>query len=502
MSVHWPIIRRSLLTPRRIGIVDDQRSWRDIELVIGALHLASEIERRSNSKTVGVMLPTTGLFPMAALAGWMLGRTLVPLNYLLKKDELRYVVRDCETDIVVTVQPMLDMVGELPDSVDILKVEDVSFKGLPEPRWPAHRKPDDLATLLYTSGTSGKPKGVMLTHGNLTENIRQCCEWVDFGRKDVILGVLPQFHSFGFTVLTLLPLTVGCKVIYSARFTPTKIIKLFRKHNPTAFIGLPSMYNALMSVKEAKAEDLASLRYTVSGGEPLSDAVFDRFKERFDIKIHEGYGLTETSPVTNWCRPFEFKRGSVGRALPRVDERIVDVESGRVLGAGKEGEVRIKGPNVMQGYFKLEEETRNAFDEDGYFRTGDMGRFDEDGHLSITGRIKEMLIIGGENVFPREIEEVLDKHETVEASGVIGVPDESRGETPLAFVQTKEDAEFDAKALRSWCREHLAGYKVPREIRHIDEMPRNPTGKIMRRELAEKLKEEPAKEQKQEAGSS
>ncbi len=483
VSVHWPIIRTCVARAGRVLITDDQRRWRGIDLLVGAMHLASEIERRSESWTVGVLLPSGGAFPMAALAAWMAGRTVVPLNYLLKPEELQYVVDDCETDLIVSAGAMLGHLGAAPRVKTMLRLEDVSFRGVPEARWPAVCGGEGLAVLLYTSGTSGRPKGVMLSHGNICANIRQAREFARFTSRDVVLGVLPQFHSFGFTVLTLLPLTVGARAVYTARFVPGRIVKLCREHRATAFIAIPSMYNALLHAKDAGAEDFASLRFIVSGGEPLPDAVAAGFLERFGRRINEGYGLTETSPITNWCPPEEDVPHSVGPALPGVRERIVDLETGEALPAGRDGEVRIKGPNVMRGYYKLEKETAGAFDDEGWFRTGDIGRMDERGFLYITGRLKEMIIVGGENVFPREIEEVLDKHPSVGASAVIGVRDEVRGELPCAFVEMKEGAAFDEGTLRTWCRERLAGYKVPREIRVVERLPRNATGKIMRREL-------------------
>jgi long-chain acyl-CoA synthetase len=211
--------------------------------------------------------------------------------------------------------------------------------------------------------------------------------------------------------------------------------------------------------------------------------VLEGFKERFGVVINEGYGLTETAPVTNWCRPDEHKPGSVGPALPDVEERILTA-TGERCAVGEEGEIGIRGPNVMKGYYKRPDETAAVFDGEGFFRTGDMGRFDEDGHLFITGRIKEMLIIGGDNVFPREIEEVLEAHPSVHACAVIGMPDESRGEVALGFVELEPGCEFDEQALRAHCRERMAQFKVPREIRLLERLPRNPTGKIMRRELS------------------
>jgi long-chain acyl-CoA synthetase len=464
-------------------MVDDQRSY----LLVASLHLASELERRCHTSTVGIMLPTGGAFPIAALAAWMLGKTVVPLNYLLKPDELQYVIDDCQTDTVISAGPMLGFLGYRPKVKSLIEMDKVSFKGIPEPRWPAAARADDLALLLYTSGTSGRPKGVMLRHGNIQSNIRQVRDCLPFTRNEVLLGVLPQFHTFGLTVLTILPLTIGCKVVYTARFVPHKIVKLAREHRPTVLVAIPSMYNALLHVKDAAPADFASLLYTVSGGEPLPEAVFEGFRQRFNITINEGYGLTETAPVTNWCKPEEWRPHSVGRPIPGVEERIADLETGDFLPPGRDGEVLIKGPNVMKGYFNHPQETAAAFDARGYFRTGDIGRFDEDGHLYITGRLKEMMIVGGENVFPREIEEALNLHPAVGASGVIGVVDPIRGELPVAFVELKEGQQTDEKQLQAWCRERLAGYKVPRSIHIVPSLPRNPTGKIMRRELKKLL---------------
>lgn len=483
MRVFRPILRNLLLHPFRIVAIDDQRQWKGFELLLGGLHLARAIRKSTDRPHVGVILPTSGLFPMALVATWMLGRTIVPLNYLLKREELDYVIENAELDCVVTVTPMLEHFGKMPEGVKELRLDRMKFKGLPRPMWPRRRPDEFIAVLLYTSGTSGKPKGVMLTSTNLATNAKQCVEWANFTRHDTLLGVLPQFHSFGLTVLTLLPLAVGCRVIYTARFLPKKLLDLMREHRPTAFIAIPSMYNALLGAKSAEPDHFSSLRYVVSGGEPLAESVAKGFKERFNVTINEGYGLTETGPVTNWCRPQEHMPRSVGKPLPGVEEKIVDPE-GRRLGPNEDGEICIRGANIMKGYFKLLEETQKVFDDEGFFRTGDMGRFDDDGHLYITGRIKEMLIIGGENVFPREIEEVLNNHPSVHASAVIGLQDESRGEVALAFVELEEGAEFDETALRAHCRKQLAQYKVPRDIRMIRELPRNPTGKIMRRELS------------------
>ena len=491
MQLGNAILRRLAFRPLRTVVVDDQRSWPAWQLWWTACHVASAIERATTADRVGIMLPTSGLFPAATLGAWMAGRTCVPLNYLFTPQDMEHVCRDASIDCCITVDPMLEFTKGLPAGVRALRMEDLPVKSLPRPRCCVPSRVDRLALLLYTSGTSGRPKGVMLTEDNLWANVRQVRDWAGFGSHDVVLGVLPQFHSFGFTVLTMMPLAVGAKAVYTARFMPKRIVDLAVRHGPTALVAIPSMYNALRAVKDAPKGAFSSLRFAVSGGEPLPQSVSDGFHDAFGVRIAEGYGLTETSPVVSWCLPHEYRWKSVGRPLDGVQFLIADAD-GQPVPQGHDGEIRIKGPNVMKGYFNLPNETAAAFDAEGWFRTGDQGRLDADGHLSITGRIKEMLIIGGENVFPREIEEVLNRHESVKDSAVIGMSDGMRGEVALAFVELKEGAAFSEAALKSFCREHIAGFKVPREIRVLKELPRNPTGKIMRRKLTPETPSESA----------
>lgn len=467
----------------RCQVVDDYRSWRGIDLQVASWHIAKHIQAATKKQTVAILLPTSGMFPASVTAIWSVGKTAVPLNYLLSKDEIEYIITDSGVDTVVAVGPMIDLIGGLPQELNVIKLDEISFKGFPPIRRSIKSDEEMLAALLYTSGTSGKPKGVMLTAANLMSNVDQCKRWVGFTRKDIFLGLLPQFHSFGFTVTTLVPAATGALAVYTARFNPRKVLELLRKHKPTAMLAIPSMFNAILNTKSGKADDFSSIKLAVSGGEALPDAVYEGIKDRFGLMIHEGYGLTETSPVANICRPGEQRRGSVGMPVVDVHERIVD-ENENDLPANQDGEIRIAGPNIMQGYFNLPDETEAVFDSKGYFRTGDMGHLDDDGFLYITGRIKEMLIIGGENVFPREIEEVLTNHEDVTAAGVVGRKDVSRGEVAVAFVEIREGTTFDEGKLRAWCREKLAGFKVPKTITLLDELPRNPTGKIVRRELA------------------
>jgi len=482
MRLLKPMLRNLLAHPARVVVVDDQRSWRGATLYLASLHLAREIERTAEKPHVGLLLPTSGMTSLAILATWMLGRTVVPLNYLLSPKERDWVIEDADLDTVITVTPMLQQFGDLPDSIRLISLDRMSFRGFPPLRLPARRPDDHLAALPYTSGTSGRPKGVMLTAANLEANIRQCVEWAALPRDAVFLGLLPQFHCFGLTVHTLLPLWLGAKVVFTARFVPNRILELLIQHRPQVVLAIPSMLSTLLQARGATAEHFASVRFLVSGGEPLPEKVFEGFRDRFGVTLNEGYGLTEASPVVNWCRPQDHKRFSVGPPLPGVEEKIV-APDGTTLGPDEEGEVRIRGPNLMRGYYKLEEETAAAFDEDGFYKTGDIGHIDADGHLYITGRLKEMMVVGGENVFPRTIEEVLELHPGVAGSAVIGAPDASRGEVPVAFVEMAPGEAFDEASLRQRCRKHLASYQVPRRIYQVERLPRSPTGKILRREL-------------------
>lgn len=487
MSIHWPIIRRLATHPTRVAIHDDRRAYKGIEILVAAAHVADHINSVCSCDRVGLLLPTSGAFPIAALGAWMTGRTIVPLNYLLKPDELQYVVDDAGLDAIFTVGPMLEYLESSPRVRTMMLIEDIEMKAVPPPIVPACPHAEKTAALVYTSGTSGKPKGVMLSHRALRANVRQGVEHLGLdAKRDVMFGVLPQFHSYGMTQLTLTPLSHGVPVVYTARFMPKQLIERFRETGATVMVGIPSMYNALASLKSGTPEHFATARLIASGSEALPDSVCKKFLERYGKPITEGYGMTEMSPATHCSVPGRCKVHSVGQPMPGVEQRIVDPETERELPTGEPGEIRLRGPNAMSGYLHLPEQTAAAFDAQGYYRTGDQGVIDQDGYLFITGRIKEMMIIGGENVFPREIEEVVNTHPDVHASGVIGRADPVRGEVPVCFVELEEctdSAAFDTQSVIALCREKLAGYKVPKQVVVLDKLPRNPTGKIMRKEL-------------------
>ncbi len=502
MSLIRSILKHALFKPLARATVDDGRTLTYPKLAAGAMHLAGLVERETKRDIVGLLLPTSGTFAVSLLGAWLAGRSVVPLNYLLSKEDLAHVIADAGIDCILTIDKMLGFIGHdpasddpekrvIPEGVKLVKLEEQTFGKIPPLRWPRDPGDDELALILYTSGTSGKPKGVELTHGNLAHNVRAAIEHAGLRSAGTFLGVLPQFHTFGLTALTLLPLTIGTTAVYTARFVPRRVVELIREHRPEFFVAVPSMYGALLSVKSAGPEDFASLKVAISGGEPLPDAVAEAWRERFGVKLLEGYGLTETSPITHWSTPTHNRPHAVGRPLPNVRQFILD-DLGRPLPQGSEGEIAVAGPNIMRGYHNLPDLTAEVIcnltveGEEGtqrIFKTGDIGRVDQDGYLSITGRKKEMLIIGGENVFPREIEEVLNAHPAVHASAVVGKPDDTRGEVPIAFVELEEGATLDEAELRQSCRGKLAPFKVPREVRVLDKLPRNPTGKVLRREL-------------------
>lgn len=472
--------------PDRIAAEDPTRGLSYANLVRLADVLRRRVERETRLDRVGIMLPSSVGFVGTLFGVLWAGRTAIPINFLLQPAELAGIVTDSGIDLVIAIRHFATLLAPLP-------VRSVFLDELPMRRAmvlerlrrrPAAPRvsPDDLAVILYTSGTSAQPKGVCLTQRNLAFDVDGCIAAAKLQAEHRFLGLLPLFHTFGLTALLLVPIALGATTYYLPRFSPHTVLQTVREQRLSVMMAVASVYQALVRQRSAAPADLASLEYLISGGEPLSDTVYAAMAERFGKTLVQGYGLTETSPVVSLDLPWSHRRGTVGRAIPGVEVTSHD-DGGAALPAGDVGELYVRGPNVMRGYYKRPDETAAVMTSDGWFKTGDMGRIDGDGYIAITGRKKEMIIVGGENVFPREIEEVLDKHPSVAASAVVGVMDESRGEVAVAFVELKEGATFDEIGLRKFCREHLAQFKVPRDIRHIEKLPRNATGKILRREL-------------------
>ncbi|GMU82809.1 MAG: long-chain-fatty-acid--CoA ligase [Planctomycetota bacterium] len=439
--------------------------------------LAGQIRTQTNAPHVGILAPTSTAGAVAVFACWYAGRVPVPLNFLLSPPELAKIVADAGLDLILAVEHFAPLAGAVGARLLPLNGRTLVPGSLPAPE----AAPGDLAAMIYTSGTSAEPKGVRLTFANLAENVRACIEHAKITPDQVLLSVLPQFHSFGFTAMTVLPLMLGATVHYLPRFSPAAVVSAIHEKRASIFMAVASMYAALNKLKSADSTALASLKLAISGGEPLPAAVAETFEARFGVQVNEGYGLTETSPVVSINLPWSRKPGSVGRPLPGVEIAAIDA-AGRALPADSEGELVIRGHCVMQGYHNKAEATAAAI-VDGGLRTGDIGRVDRDGFVHITGRAKEMLIIAGENVFPREIENVIAAHPAVAEVAVIGTKDDLRGEVPVAFVILNEGTNATDAELRAFCRERIAPYKAPREIRIARELPRGPTGKILKRAL-------------------
>jgi long-chain acyl-CoA synthetase len=343
--------------------------------------------------------------------------------------------------------------------------------------------PADTAVILYTSGTTGTPKGAELTHQNLLRNCEVSRSLFDLDSDAVTLGALPLFHSFGQTCGLNATIAAGGTLTLIPRFDPGKALEIIQRDRVGVFLGVPTMYGAMLHHGEREKFDTSSLKLCGSGGSAMPVELLRGFEDAFGCKILEGYGLSETSPVASFNhRERERKPGSIGTPIEGVEMKVVD-EDGNEAPQGEVGEILIRGHNVMKGYWDRPDATAEAIDDDGWFHSGDMAKVDEDGYFFIVDRKKDMIIRGGYNVYPREIEEVLYEHPAVREAAVVGVPHEELGEEVGAAVALKDGAEVDADELRQFVKEQVAAYKYPRRVWFVDDLPKGPTGKILKREI-------------------
>ncbi|MHC5057258.1 MAG: class I adenylate-forming enzyme family protein [Planctomycetota bacterium] len=489
-------MKGALRDPGKTAVVDEGARLTFRNLVRASKGLGSFLGRATRKDAVGVFLPTCKEFVISYMAALMAGKTALPLNILMSAEDIDFVAKDAGLDTIVTSRKFLKIMkreeaisGAVTNVVCLEDVAGSRWKKLTLLARGALFRPrivgeDEIVTLLYTSGTTGRPKGVRLTHRNMASNIQACIDAVKYTPDDVAVQMLPLFHTFALTVTMGVPLATGATSVAMKRFAPDPILDAVERHGCTFLVAIPSMFRVLVRSQRQKPRDVGSLRCAISGGEPLPDELREGFEEVFGIELLNGYGLTETSPVVSFNLPEANRPGSVGTPLPGVEVRIAD-EEGNVLAAGDVGELQVKGPNVMAGYHERPEETAASFAPGGWLRTGDMARLDREGYLWITGRKKEMMIVGGENVFPAEVEDALLRHPAVAEVGVIGVPDKRRGECPKAFVVLAEGEEASPEDILRFARERLPVHKVPRDVEFRDELPKAPTGKVMRRLLKE-----------------
>ena len=346
---------------------------------------------------------------------------------------------------------------------------------------------EDLALLQYTGGTTGSPKGVMLTHKNIISNATMCDSWLykTTDGEETIIGIIPLFHVYGLTTVLILSVMQGNKMVLLPKFDPETALKTINKQKPTLFPGAPTLYIGLMNHPDIAKYDLSSIEACLSGSAPLPAEVQEKFEALTGGKLVEGYGLTETSPVTHsnlvWG---ERTKGSIGLPYPDTDCKIFQTGTTSPVPNGEIGEIAIKGPQVMKGYWNKPEETAATI-VDGWLLTGDLGYMDDEGHFFIVDRKKDMIIAGGFNIYPREIEEVLYEHEAVQECVVAGIPDPYRGETVKAYIVLKEGYTVTEEEFNQYCREHLASFKVPRVYEFRKELPKTAVGKILRRSLVD-----------------
>ncbi|TML98258.1 MAG: long-chain fatty acid--CoA ligase [Actinobacteria bacterium] len=432
---------------------------------------------------VGVMLPNVPYFAIAYYGALRAGGVVVPMNVLLKERETTFYLSDPGAraviawhDFAAAAQAGADAAGA--ECLVVAPGEFEELLGAVAPlAEPVARSGSDTAVILYTSGTTGTPKGAELTHANLRRNVEIVVEMLALGADDVILGALPLFHAFGQTAGLNAAVAAGACLTLIPRFHPAKALAIMERDGVTVFEGVPTMFAAMLHCGERP--DTSALRLCVSGGAALPVEVMRGFEEAFGCQVLEGYGLSETSPVASFNHPDrERKPGSIGTPVDGVDMKLLDPGEDGI------GEIAIRGHNVMKGYWNRPDATAEAIDADGWFRTGDLARVDEDGFFFIVDRSKDMIIRGGYNVYPREIEEVLYEHPAVREAAVVGIRDDILGEEVGAAVVLKPGAQADAAELRAFVKERVAAYKYPRKVWIVDDLPKGPTGKILKRGIA------------------
>jgi long-chain acyl-CoA synthetase len=502
------------------------------ELLEGAYRFANAIRKLGvgRGERVAIMLPNCPQLVIAYYGILLSGAVVVMTNPLYMPRELEHQLKDSGATVIVSLDLLFRKVKEALPNTAVRHVIVTSVKDyLPFPKnllypltvkkdglnrevvyeegihsflklmhssscSPCHTDVDaenDLALLQYTGGTTGVSKGVMLTHYNMTVNTIQNSLWAYKSNpgKERYLAALPFFHVFGLTVLMNQAVLLGGCMILVPKFEANQILKLIDKLKPTVFPGAPTMYIALINHRDIRNYDLSSIKMCISGAAPLPHEVQERFEEMTGGRLIEGYGLTEASPVTHANNIWEKrKHGSIGIPFPDTVAKVVHPETGEELPPGEIGELAVCGPQVMKGYWNNPEETDRVL-RGGWLYTGDMARMDEDGYFYIMDRMKDMIIAGGYNIYPREIEEVLFEHPAIAEAVALGVPDKYRGETVKVYVVLKEGAKLEKKELEQWCRERLAAYKVPHIYDFRDSLPKTLAGKVLRRKLMEEESE-------------
>lgn len=443
--------------------------------------------------TVALLVGNSPNFIISYYGIIRLGAVVVPMNPIYTYEEINYILSNSRAKVVIAQSDLESTLSKVKKHLKGLEM--VIYTEEVKSEWTIEQllqknvdrcispiiESEDLAVVLYTSGTTGKPKGAMLTHQNLASNADSVIKLSELNKEDRIIAVLPMFHVFSMTVCINAPIACGGTIIIIPQFSPANVIQTIRKEKATVFSGVPTMYNFMLQLPGITVDDFSAIRLCLSGGSSLPVEILKQFNEKFRLNILEGYGLSETSPVTAF-NPLNgiSKPGSVGVDIPGVKNKVVNGD-GNEIPRGEVGELVVQGPHVMKGYFGMPEETASAL-KDGWFYTGDLAKMDEEGYIYIVDRKKDMILIGGYNVYPREVEEVLYQHPSIVEVAVIGIPNEEYGELVKAFI-VKKEGQLTSDDIILFCQDKLAKYKIPREVEFVEELPRNRTGKVLRRSL-------------------
>jgi long-chain acyl-CoA synthetase len=448
---------------------------------------------------VSLLMPNSVEYIIAYFACFHRGALAGPVNSLLKSEEIAYVIGNSEAQALLVNSEFLPRVESIRDELRDLKhiiifddeaqaTSDYVAGDLPE----VEIEKDDEAIIIYTSGTTGKPKGCLLTHGNVIANARQITNWLRFTTRDCLLTVMPLFHMNAVSVTTMTPLYAGASTVVSPKFSASRFWQIISDYEVTSFGSVATMLSMLLStypngVPASLKTD--QLRFAMCGSAPVPAEVLKRFEQTFNCLVVEGYGLSESTCRSTFNPPDERRRpGSCGMAIGN-EMKVVD-DDDREVATGELGEIVLRGENILKGYYKNEEATQRAF-RNGWFHTGDIGYRDADGFFYIVDRKSDMIIRGGENIYPREIDEVLYKHGAVAAAATIGVPDTLYGEEVAAFIVLKDGMRASEEEIIAFCRQHLADYKCPKSVRFVADIPKGPTGKLLKRELARQYAQTP-----------
>jgi long-chain acyl-CoA synthetase len=486
------LVATSRRIPDQTAAITDDDTMSYARLDAASSQFATFLQRNGigAGDRVAVMLPNTAAVPISYYGIWRLGAIAVPMNPLLQAREVQFYLSNTSAKAVFASPGFSRAAGEGADAADskLWVIDDAELasltRDLPDFGAPVERADSDTAVVLHTSGTTGTPKGAELTHGSLGSNqdviVRTLLMLTD---DDVVLACLPLFHVFGMTCAMNAAIAAGATLSLMPRFDPAKAIERIRRDRVTVLEAVPTMYAALLAVADQfPPEATATLRTCVSGGAALPMQLLNDFEKAFDAVILEGYGLSETSPAATFNHPDAQRRpGSIGTPIEGVQLRLVD-DNGSEVPSGTPGEIQIKGPNVMKGYWNLPEATKAAI-KNGWFCTGDIAVVDEDGYYYIVDRKKDLIIRGGYNVYPREVEEALHEHPAVAQVVVIGMPHDALGEEVGAAVVLKSGTTAEPDELRQFVKERVAAYKYPRRIWLVDSLPTGPTGKVLRREV-------------------